>query len=43
MKLDVISIVILVFCLGVCISLFADVRSLFHTTKADTMVAEAQQ
>jgi hypothetical protein len=42
MKLDVISIVILVFCLGVCISLFADVRSLFHA-KADNMVAEAQQ
>lgn len=42
MKLDVISIVLIVFCLSVCITLFVEMTNVFSTVTAETVViAEA--
>ncbi len=40
MKLDLISLVVLVFCLGVCISLFVEVRSVFSNASAEVAITE---
>ncbi len=41
MKLDLISVVVLIFCLGVCISLFVEVKSVFSPANSETVVAES--
>ena len=43
MKLDLISVVVLVFCLGVCISLFVEVRAVFSVANTEIIDAEAHQ
>jgi hypothetical protein len=41
MKLDLISVVVLVFCLGVCISLFVEVKAVFSAANTETVLAES--
>lgn len=40
MKLDIISVVIIVFCFGVCASLFS--ATLFEPEKVETVIADSQ-
>lgn len=41
MKLDVISVVVIVFCLGVCVTLAAEAKSLFSASEPE-VVAESR-
>lgn len=41
MKLDLISIVVLVFCLGICMSLFVEVKAIVNASNIETAVTEA--
>ena len=41
MKLDVISVVVLVFCFGVCVTLAVEAKSVFGEDKAEVVVAES--
>lgn len=41
MKLDVISVVVIVFCLGVCVTLAAEAKSSFGAAKTE-VVAESR-
>ncbi|MES2826190.1 MAG: hypothetical protein V4732_21530 [Pseudomonadota bacterium] len=41
MKLDLISAVVLIFCLGVCISLFIEVKAVFNASGTETVIAES--
>ena len=40
MKLDVISVVVLAFCFGVCITLAVEAKSAFGEGKSEVVVAE---
>ncbi len=41
MKLDVISVVVLAFCFGVCVTLAVEAKSVFGDEKAEVVVAES--
>lgn len=40
MKLDVISVVVLAFCFGVCVTLAVEAKSVFGESKSEVVVAE---
>jgi hypothetical protein len=42
MKLDVFSVVILVFCVGICVTLAVEVRTLFKAQKSEVLIAESR-
>ena len=42
MKLDIISVVTLVFCLGVCVTLIVEVKGLIKHTNAETVIADTK-
>lgn len=42
MKLDLMSVVVLVFCLGVCVTLVAEARTLMNATKVEVVVAKTR-
>jgi|GEM_PF-737088 len=41
MKLDIISVVVMVFCLCVCVTLFAEAKTLFSAKTTEVVVAKA--